>query len=62
MVENRGGNCKSTIQMHGAEEQIMPDGLESGLSIQRTWLNTNKHRLNNGDDLISENCVTFELQ
>ena len=62
LVENRGGNHLKTIRMDSPEAQIMADGLESGLSIRNTWLNINKHRLDNGDDLISESCVTYALQ
>ena len=47
MVKNGGGHRQMTIKMNSPEAQIMVDSLEGGLSIQKTWINVNKHRLDN---------------
>ena len=61
-VEKRGGVKTMTIRMDGPEAQIVADGLESGLSVNKTWRNVNKHRHENGAELISESCVQYTLR
>ena len=62
MVENRGGHRKATIRMDSPDAQILANGLESGLSVKRTWVNINKHRHDNGQELISQSCVLYALK
>ncbi len=62
MVENRRGHRKATIRLDSPEAQILANGLESGLSVKRTWVNINKHRHDNGQELISQSCVLYALK
>jgi len=62
MVETRGGNRKITLQLDSIEAQIIADSIESGLSLRRTWHNVNRHRQDNGDELVSESCVSYILR
>ena len=62
MVENRGGHRKVTIRLDSPEAQILANGLESGLSVKRTWVNINKHRHENSQELISQSCVLYALK
>ena len=62
MVERRGGNRKITLCLNSVEAQIIADSIESGLSLRRTWDKVNRHRQDNGDELVSESCVSYILR
>ena len=62
LVERRGGNRKITLRLDSVEAQIIADSIESGLSLRRTWHNVNRHRQDNGDELVSESCVSYILR
>ena len=62
MVDSRGGNRKITIRLDSMEAQIIADSIESGLSQRRAWENVNRHRKENGDELVLESCVAYVLR
>ena len=62
LVDNRGGNRPMTIKMNSSEAQIIADGMESGLSIKRVWENTNRHRRENDDELVSEAAIYYAVR
>ena len=62
MAKNRGSHCKATIRLDRSEAQILANGLESSLSVKRTWVNINRHRHDNGQELISQSCVLYALK
>ena len=62
LVDNRGGNRKITIRLDSVEAQIIADSIESGLSQRRAWDNVNRHRKENGDELVLESCVAYALR
>ena len=51
-----------TIRMDSHEAQIIANGIESGLSLQRVWQNVNQHRSENGDDLVSQSSIYYALR
>ncbi len=62
MVDVRGGNRKITIRLDSVKAQIIADSIESGLSQWRAWDNVNRHRKENGDELVLESFVAYLLR
>ena len=56
-LDTRGGKRPHLIRIESPEAQIVANGIESGLSIRRTWHNVNHHRLECGLELLSESSV-----
>ena len=56
-----GGNRPVTIRLNSNEAQIIADGMESGLSIQRVWENTNMYRREKNDELVSEAAIYYAV-
>ena len=54
MVDKRGGNNPCIIAVDSPEAQIIADGIESGLSVRRTWQNVNWHRKEIEKEMLSE--------
>ena len=50
-----------TIRLNSNEAQIIADGMESGLSIQRVWENTNMYRREKNDELVSEAAIYYAV-
>ena len=48
--------------MVSPEAQIVADGIESGLSIRKTWHNVNWHRRENELEMLSESCVVEAIR
>ena len=61
-LETRGGQCPHLIRIESPEAQIVANGIESGLSIRRTWQNVNHHRLECGLELLSESSVVSVIR
>ena len=55
--ETRGGQRPLLISIDSPEAQIVADGIESGLSIRKTWHNLNRHRQECNLELLSESTV-----
>ena len=61
-VNSRGGNIPMTIRMDSHEAQIITDGIESGLSIQRVWQNVNRHQTESNNKLVSHSSIYYALR
>ena len=62
MIERRGGKRPNKIRLDSPEAQIIADGLESGLSIRKTWYNVNYHRQESNKELLSESTVVSAIR
>ena len=56
-IETRGGQRPVRFDIQSAEAQIVADGIESGLSVAKTWHNVNWHRSQNGEEMVSQSCI-----
>ena len=61
-LDSRGGNRPALIPLDSPEAQILADGIESGLSINKTWKNINWHRKESGQEMICESSVYTALR
>ena len=61
-LETRGGQRPHLIKLDSPEAQIIADGIEGGLSINRTWQNVNHHRLECSQELLSESAVISTIR
>ena len=57
MLDQRGGNRAVVIATESPEAQLLADGIESGLSIKKTWQNINWHLKESGQEMISLSSV-----
>ena len=57
LVDKRGGNNPCVISLDSPEAQIIADGMESGLSIKKTWYNVNWHRKEADKEMVSEYSI-----
>ena len=57
LLEKRGGQRPHLISLDSPEAQIVADGIESGLSMKRTWNNVNLHRQEGNLEMLSESSV-----
>ena len=51
-----------TIWMDSHEAQIIANGIESGLSLQRVWHIVNQHQSENSDELVSQSSIYYALR
>ena len=56
-LEHRGGNKAVVIKSDSVEAQIIADGLESGLSVERTRQILNNHALDEGNEGFTRSAV-----
>ena len=56
-LEQRGGNKAVVIKSDSVEAQIIADGLESGLSVERTRQILNNHALDEGNEGFTRSAV-----
>ena len=50
------------IRMDSHDAQIIADGIESSLSIQRGWKNINRHQTESNKELVSHSSIYYALR